>query len=70
MDEPVRLYGATTRTVVIADSGVPGVDAELARIGGDLDLRRSTVAGGALNSFGWVLTTAIVAGVTRALQKS
>ncbi|WP_251053235.1 MULTISPECIES: hypothetical protein [unclassified Streptomyces] len=49
LDEPVRLYGATTRTIVIADSWVPGVDAELARIGGDLDLRRSTVAGGALN---------------------
>ncbi|MGW6636938.1 oxidoreductase [Streptomyces cyaneofuscatus] len=49
LDEPVRLYGATTRTIVIADSWVPGVDAELARIGGDLDLRRSAVAGGALN---------------------
>ncbi|MEU0162222.1 oxidoreductase [Streptomyces sp. NPDC006261] len=48
LDEPLRLYGATTRTIVITDSWVPGVDAELARIGGDLDLRRSTVAGGAL----------------------
>ncbi|MGK3091199.1 hypothetical protein ACG93S_15215 [Streptomyces sp. WAC01490] len=48
LDEPVRLYGATTRTIVIRNSWVPGVDAELARVEGDLDLRRSTVAGGAL----------------------
>lgn len=48
LDEPVLLYGATTRTIGITDSWVPGVDAELARIGGDLDLRRSTVEGGAL----------------------
>ncbi|MGA6170065.1 oxidoreductase [Streptomyces sp. NPDC012600] len=49
LEEPVRLYGATTRTVVITDSWVPGVDCELARIGGDLDLRRSVVEGGSLN---------------------
>ncbi|MEW1615307.1 MULTISPECIES: hypothetical protein [unclassified Streptomyces] len=33
---------------MITDSWVPGVDAELARIEGDLDLRRSTVEGGSL----------------------
>ncbi|MEW1627318.1 oxidoreductase [Streptomyces sp. NPDC089173] len=48
LDEPVRLYGATTRTIAITDSRLPGVDAELARIEGDLDLRRSTVEGGSL----------------------
>lgn len=57
LDEPVRLYGATTRTIVITESRVPGVDAELARIGGDLDLSRSAVEGGSL-----VLVNARMAG--------
>ncbi|MFF3014837.1 oxidoreductase [Streptomyces sp. NPDC057939] len=48
LDQAVRLYGATTRTVEITDSWVPGIDAELARIEGDLDLRRSSVEGGPL----------------------
>ncbi|CAL9352642.1 hypothetical protein SUDANB70_00505 [Streptomyces sp. enrichment culture] len=48
LDEAVRLRGATTRTIEVADSWVPGIDAELARIEGDLDLRRSTVEGGSL----------------------
>jgi hypothetical protein len=48
LDETVRLHGATTRTIEITDSWVPGIDAELARIEGDLDLRRSTVEGGSL----------------------
>ncbi|WP_186779374.1 oxidoreductase [Streptomyces salinarius] len=48
LDEAVRLRGATTRTIEVADSWVPGIESELARIEGDLDLRRSTVEGGSL----------------------
>ncbi|MGO4632936.1 oxidoreductase [Streptomyces sp. 2RAF24] len=48
LDEAVQLHGATTRTIEITDSWVPGINAELARIEGDLDLRRSTLEGGSL----------------------
>ncbi|MBO7936661.1 oxidoreductase [Streptomyces sp. S9] len=48
LDEAVNVRGATTRTIAITDSRVPGIDAELARIGGDLDLRRSALEGGPL----------------------
>ncbi|MGW0754310.1 oxidoreductase [Streptomyces sp. NPDC002587] len=48
LDEAVSLRGATTRAIEITDSWIPGIDAELARIGGDLDLRRSAVEGGSL----------------------
>ncbi|MFZ3495068.1 oxidoreductase [Streptomyces sp. 5.8] len=48
LDEAVRLRGTTTRTIEITDSWVPGIDAELARIEGDLDLSRSSVEGGSL----------------------
>lgn len=57
LDETVRLHGATTRTIEITDSWVPGIDAELARIEGDLDLRRTAVEGGSL-----ILVNACVAG--------
>ncbi|MFB6504528.1 MULTISPECIES: oxidoreductase [unclassified Streptomyces] len=57
LDEAVNVYGATTGTMAITDSWVPGIDAELARIGGDLDLRRSALEGGPL-----VLANAHVAG--------
>ncbi|WP_030545833.1 hypothetical protein [Streptomyces albus] len=57
LDEAVSLRGATTRTFEITDSRLPGIDAELARIGGDLDLRRSVAEGGSL-----VLIGAHVAG--------
>ncbi|MFE7616014.1 hypothetical protein [Streptomyces sp. NPDC057496] len=43
--------------MAITDSWVPGIDAELARTGGDLDLRRSALEGGPL-----VLANAHVAG--------
>ncbi|NWF31157.1 oxidoreductase [Streptomyces sp. PKU-EA00015] len=48
LEEAVSLYGAATRTIGIANSWVPGIDAGLARIDGALDLRRSTLAGGSL----------------------
>ncbi len=53
----MRLHGATTRTVEITNSWVPGIDAELARIGGELDLRRSAIEGGSL-----ILVNARIAG--------
>ncbi|MEW2131385.1 oxidoreductase [Streptomyces sp. NPDC005435] len=52
LDEAVSLRGATTRTVELTDSWTPGIDAELARVEGDLDLRRSTVEGGMLTVVG------------------
>ncbi|MEU9419856.1 hypothetical protein [Streptomyces sp. NPDC048272] len=45
LDEAVQLHGATTRTIEITDSWAPGINAELARIGADLDLRRSALEG-------------------------
>ncbi|MFP8939953.1 oxidoreductase [Streptomyces fenghuangensis] len=48
LDEEIGLSGATTRTIRITGSRIPGIDAELARIEGDLDLRRSVVEGGPL----------------------
>lgn len=57
LEEAVSLQGATTRTVEIANSRVPGIDAGLARIDGALDLRRSTLEGGSL-----ILSNARVAG--------
>ncbi|MER7000112.1 oxidoreductase [Streptomyces sp. NPDC000410] len=48
LEEPVSLYGATTRTIRIKDSWVPGIDAELVRIEGDLNLRRSALEGDGL----------------------
>ncbi|MEU6658418.1 oxidoreductase [Streptomyces sp. NPDC046821] len=48
LEEPVSLYGATTRTIRIADSWVPGINAELVQIEGELDLRRSVLEGGSL----------------------
>ncbi|MGW0734988.1 oxidoreductase [Streptomyces sp. NPDC002851] len=44
-EEPVRLYGATTRTIRITDSHLPGLDATLARIEGRLVLERSVLTG-------------------------
>ncbi|MFE2331917.1 oxidoreductase [Streptomyces coelicoflavus] len=42
-EESVDLLGASTRTLVITGSRVPGVEAYAARIEGTLDLRRSVV---------------------------
>ncbi|MGX2996122.1 oxidoreductase [Streptomyces sp. JNUCC 64] len=56
-DEPVTLRGATTRTIGIVASRLPGIDAGLARVDGALTLRRSVLEGGSL-----VLLNARVAG--------
>ncbi|MFE9764518.1 oxidoreductase [Streptomyces sp. NPDC005808] len=48
-DEAVSLYGASTRTVHIRDSRVPGVEAGLARVQGHLDLKRSVLDGNRLS---------------------
>lgn len=48
LEGTVSLDGATTRTVGITNSRIPGIDAGLARIEGALDLRRSVLEGGAL----------------------
>jgi hypothetical protein len=45
LEEAVSLYGASTRTVRIMDSRVPGVEAGQARIQGRLDLKRSVMEG-------------------------
>lgn len=42
-ERAVDLLGASTRTVVMTGCGVPGVEADSARIEGNLDLRRSVV---------------------------
>jgi uncharacterized protein YjbI with pentapeptide repeats len=44
-EQTVRMYGATTRTVRIRGSRVPGIEAALAQIAGRLDLRRSVIDG-------------------------
>lgn len=49
LEETVSLYGASTRTIGIQDSWVPGVRAGLARVQGQLDLRRSVLEGGRLD---------------------
>lgn len=48
LEEAVSLFGASTRTIRIRDSWVPGVEAGLARIQGRLDLKRSVMEGGRL----------------------
>ncbi|MBX7554208.1 oxidoreductase [Streptomyces sp. NPDC004232] len=50
-DEPVNLLGASTQTLVITGSRVPGIEAGSARIEGNLDLRRSLVESGAPGHF-------------------
>ncbi|MFD0143751.1 MULTISPECIES: oxidoreductase [unclassified Streptomyces] len=57
LEEEVSLRGATTRTVEIVNSRVPGIDARLARVDGVLDLSRSVLEGAL------VLINARVAGV-------
>ncbi|MFF4951467.1 oxidoreductase [Streptomyces chattanoogensis] len=47
-EEAVSMWGASTRTIGLANSWVPGIDAGLARIEGALDLRRSAIEGGSL----------------------
>lgn len=49
LEEAVSLHGASTRTIGIQDSWVPGVSAGLARVQGQLDLRRSVLEGGRLD---------------------
>ncbi|GAA2069812.1 oxidoreductase [Streptomyces albiaxialis] len=46
-EQGVDLSGAATRTLVLVDSRVPGVEAGLIRVEGRLDLRRSRVESGA-----------------------
>ena len=48
LEQAMGLHGATTRTIRITNSWVPGIGAELVRIEGDLDLRRSALEGGSL----------------------
>ncbi|MGW1712424.1 oxidoreductase [Streptomyces sp. NPDC002156] len=55
-EEAVDLLGASTRTVVMTDCRVPGVEADSARIEGNLDLRRSVVESLASSPFNNVST--------------
>ncbi|WP_328730821.1 hypothetical protein OHT20_01490 [Streptomyces caniferus] len=55
-DESVDLLGATTQTLVISGSRVPGLEAHSARIEGNLDLRNSVVEGTAFSPFNRVST--------------
>ncbi|NBE54099.1 oxidoreductase [Streptomyces boluensis] len=57
LEEKVSLWGATTRTIRLAHSWVPGIDAGLARIEGALHLKGVAVEGGPL-----ILTNARLAG--------
>ncbi|MCN9240563.1 hypothetical protein NGF19_07100 [Streptomyces sp. RY43-2] len=49
LEHTVGFYGASTRTIRITDSRVPGVDAELGRIEGHLDLGGSVMDTGRLS---------------------
>lgn len=55
-EESVDLLGATTQTLAITDSRVPGIEADSARIEGNLDLRRSVVESLASSPFNHVST--------------
>jgi hypothetical protein len=55
-EESVDLLGATTQTLAITDSRVPGIEADSARIEGNLDLRRSVVECLASSPFNHVST--------------
>ncbi|MFE0252504.1 oxidoreductase [Streptomyces sp. NPDC059010] len=44
-DEPIDLFGASTQSIAIKGSRVPGLEAGTARVEGSLDLRRSLVEG-------------------------
>ncbi|MGW7547043.1 oxidoreductase [Streptomyces sp. NPDC054770] len=55
-EEPVNLFGASTQTLVITGSRVPGIDAGAARIDGNVDLRRSLVESGASSPFNHDIT--------------
>ncbi|MEV4863047.1 oxidoreductase [Streptomyces ossamyceticus] len=50
-EEAVNLLGASTQTLVVTGSRIPGIEADSARIEGNFDLRRSVVEGGALSPF-------------------
>ncbi|WP_431043636.1 oxidoreductase [Streptomyces sp. P1-3] len=49
LEERASFYGASTRTIRIVDSRLPGLNGGLARIEGYLDLARSTVDGSGLS---------------------
>ncbi|MFE6886670.1 oxidoreductase [Streptomyces sp. NPDC057694] len=49
LEHTANFYGASTRTIRITDSWVPGVDAELGRIEGHLDLNGSVMEAGRLS---------------------
>lgn len=55
-EESVDLLGASTQTLVITDSRVPGIEADSVRIEGNLDLRRSLVESLASSPFNHVST--------------
>ncbi|MER5185157.1 oxidoreductase [Streptomyces sp. NPDC002896] len=55
-EESVDLLGASTQTLVITGSRVPGIEADSARIEGVLDLRRSVVESLASSPFNHVCT--------------
>ncbi|MEU9291925.1 oxidoreductase [Streptomyces sp. NPDC048275] len=55
-EDPVDLLGASTQTLVITGSRVPGIEAHSARIEGNLDLRRSVVESLASSPFNHVST--------------
>ncbi|MFI6087060.1 oxidoreductase [Streptomyces sp. NPDC051218] len=50
-EESVDLLGASTQTIVITGSRTPGIEADAARIEGNLDLRRSVMEGGFSSPF-------------------
>ncbi|MGW2939190.1 oxidoreductase [Streptomyces sp. NPDC001156] len=55
-EESVDILGASTQTLVITGSQVPGIEADSARIEGNLDLRRSVVESLASSPFNHVST--------------
>ncbi|MFD3588711.1 oxidoreductase [Streptomyces sp. NPDC058683] len=55
-EEPVNLFGASTQTLVITGSRIPGIDAGSARVEGNVDLRRSLVESGAGSPFNHDIT--------------
>ncbi|MFG2336158.1 oxidoreductase [Streptomyces yangpuensis] len=55
-EESIDLLGASTQTVVITSSRVPGIEADSSRVEGNLDLRRSVVESLAYSPFNHVST--------------
>ncbi|WP_328544791.1 oxidoreductase [Streptomyces europaeiscabiei] len=50
-EEAVNLLGASTQTLVLTGCRIPGLEADSARVEGNVDLRRSVVESGTLSPF-------------------